>query len=143
MSTDIVLVHKDIADQYLQTLKQTVTDMQASRESLPVVVSTESVSRISALIQDATNNGGKIFHGGLPSPQQNIAKVIPTIIGGLNHDMKLWNDEAFGTLMGYRLFSDEEEAVSLANNSGYGLSASVFTHDLRKALAFAKKLETG
>jgi len=69
--------------------------------------------------------------------------VIPTVIGGLSNDMNLWTEEAFGPLVGYRLFSDEDEAVKLANSPGYGLSASVFTRDLRKAFALAKKLESG
>ena len=143
MSTDVIMVHKDVADQFLQTLKQTVTAMQASSESLPVVVSTTAVSRIATLIQDATNKGGEVFHGGLPPPGQKTAQVIPTVIGGLSNDMDLWKEEAFGPLVGYRVFSDEDEAVKTANSPGYGLSASVWTRDLRKAFALAKRIQTG
>jgi acyl-CoA reductase-like NAD-dependent aldehyde dehydrogenase len=95
------------------------------------------------MIEDATKKGGEVFHGGLPPPRQKTAQVIPTIIGGLSNDMNLWTEEAFGPLVGYRIFSDEGEAVKLANSPGYGLSASVFTRDLRKAFALAKKLESG
>jgi acyl-CoA reductase-like NAD-dependent aldehyde dehydrogenase len=143
MSTDIIMVHKDIANEFLQTLKQTVMAMQASSESLPVVVSLAAVSRIAVMIEDATKKGGEIFHGGLPPPGQKTAQMIPTVIGGLSNGMNLWTEEAFGPLVGYRLFSDEAEAVKLANSPGYGLSASVFTRDLRKAFALAKKLESG
>jgi acyl-CoA reductase-like NAD-dependent aldehyde dehydrogenase len=58
MSTDIIMVHKDITNEFLRTLKQTVTAMQASSKSLPVVVSSAAVSRIAALIEDATKKGG-------------------------------------------------------------------------------------
>ncbi len=143
MSTDVIMVHKDIANEFLQTLKQTVTTMQASSESLPFVVSSAAACRITALIEDATNKGGEIFHGGLLPPGQKATQVIPTVIGGLSNDMELWKEEAFGPLVGYRLFSDEGEAVKIANSPGYGLSASLFTRDLRKAFALAKKLESG
>ena len=69
--------------------------------------------------------------------------MIPTLIGGLSTDMDLWKQEAFGPLVGYRLISDEEEAVKLANSPGYGLLAAVFTRDLRKAFALAKNIESG
>lgn len=143
MSTDVIMVHTDIADEFLQALKQTATAMQASSESLPVVVSSDSVSRIAALIGDATEKGGEVFHGGLPPPGNKTAQVIPTVIGGLSDDMKLWKEEAFGPLVGYRTFSDEAEAVKTANSPGYGLSASVWTRDLRKAFALAKQIQTG
>jgi acyl-CoA reductase-like NAD-dependent aldehyde dehydrogenase len=143
MSTDLVLVHNDIATEFLETLKKTLTAMQASSESLPVVVSSSSASRIAALIQDATGKGGDVFHGGPPPDGDKTARVIPTVLGGLSDDMNMWQDEAFGPMMGYKVFSDEEEAIRLAKSPGYGLSGSVFTRDLRKALAIARRLETG
>ena len=143
MSTDIIMVHKDIANDFLMTLKQTLIGMQASSKSLPVVISSAAVSRIAAFIDDATKKGGKIFHGGLPPAGMKGTRVLPTVIGELNGDMDLWKEEAFAPLVGYRLFSDEAEAVKLANSPGYGLSAAIFTRDLRKAFALARKLETG
>jgi acyl-CoA reductase-like NAD-dependent aldehyde dehydrogenase len=89
MSTDIIMVHMDIANKFLQALKQTVTALQASSKSLPVVLSSTAVSRIAALIEDATKKGGELFHGSLSPPGQKIAQVIPTEIGGLSNDMNL------------------------------------------------------
>lgn len=143
MTTDLIQVHSDVAIEFLQILKQTATAMQASSESLPVVVTTAAVSRIAGLIEDATKKGGELFLGGLPPPAGKIAQIIPTVIGNISNDMDLWTEEAFGPLVGYRMFSDEEDAVKVANNTGYGLSASVWTRDLRKAFALAKRLETG
>jgi acyl-CoA reductase-like NAD-dependent aldehyde dehydrogenase len=117
--------------------------MQASSDSLPVVVSKTAVSRIAALIEDATKKGGEIFHGGLPPPSEKTTQVIPTVIGGVSSDMSLWMEEAFGPLVSYRIFSDEDEVVKVVNGTGYGLSASLWTRDLRKAFALAKRLETG
>jgi acyl-CoA reductase-like NAD-dependent aldehyde dehydrogenase len=63
--------------------------MQASGKSLPVVVSSAAVSRIVAMIEDATKKGGEVFHGGLPPPGQKTAQVIPTVIGSLSNHMNL------------------------------------------------------
>jgi acyl-CoA reductase-like NAD-dependent aldehyde dehydrogenase len=143
MSTDTIQIHKDVAAQFLGTLKQTIKAMQASSDSLPVVVSNAAASRIAALIEDATKKGGEIFHGGFPPPDEKKAQVIPTVISGVSDDMNLWMEEAFGPLVGYRIFSDEDEVVKVVNGTGYGLSASVWTRDLRKAFALAKRLEAG
>lgn len=143
MSTDIIMVHKDIAKEFLDALKITLEEMTTSSGSLPIVVSSDAACRIKATIEDATKKGGELFHGGLPAPGLKSTQVIPTVIGGLSTDMDLWQEEAFGPLVGYRLISDEEEAVKLANSPGYGLSAAVFTRDLRKAFALAKRIESG
>jgi len=143
MATDTIQIHKDVAPEFLQILKQTITAMQASSDSLPVVVSTTAVSRIAALIEDATKKGGEIFHGGLPPPSEKTAHVIPTVIGGVSDNMSLWMEEAFGPLVGYRTFLDEDDVVKVVNGTGYGLSASVWTRDLRKAFALAKRLDAG
>jgi acyl-CoA reductase-like NAD-dependent aldehyde dehydrogenase len=143
MATDTIQIHKDVAPEFLQTLKQTITSMQATSDSLPVVVSTTAVLRIAGLIEDAIKKGGEVFHGGLPPPGEKTAQVIPTVIGGISHDMSLWMEEAFGPLVSYRTFSDEDDVVKVVNSTGYGLSASVWTRDLRKAFALAKRLDAG
>lgn len=57
--------------------------------------------------------------------------------------MAVWQDEMFAPVAACMTFENEDEAVSLANKGGYGLSAAVFTEDLRKGFAIAKKLESG
>ena len=143
MATDIIMVHKDIATKFAEALKESSSAMQAQSPSLPVVVSSAAASRISDVIEDATKKGGHILSGGLPPSGGKSAQVIPTIVSELSKDMKLSKEEAFGPLVGYRIFENENEAVEVANSAGYGLSASIFTRDLRHALALAKKIETG
>jgi hypothetical protein len=143
MSTDIIMVHQNIAQEFLQELRQAATAMQASSESLPVVVSAAAASRIAAMIEDATSKGGEMFYGGLPPSGQQPTQVIPTVISGLSHEMQLWTEEAFGPLVGITFYADENEAVQLVNSLGSGLSAAVYSRDLCKALALAKKIEAG
>ena len=69
--------------------------------------------------------------------------MAPAILGGVTEEMALWQEEAFASVAAFMEFESEEEAVRLANGSGYGLSASVFTEDLRKGFAIAMKLQSG
>ena len=57
--------------------------------------------------------------------------------------MLVWQDESFASLASCMIVNDDEEAVRIANKGGYGLSAAVFTEDLRKGLSLARKIESG
>jgi acyl-CoA reductase-like NAD-dependent aldehyde dehydrogenase len=65
------------------------------------------------------------------------------ITGDVKEDMELWQQEIFGPVAAYIIVKSDEEAVEIANKTEYGLSAAVFTRDLRKAFAIAKQLESG
>lgn len=57
--------------------------------------------------------------------------------------MALWQEESFASVAACMPFDSEDEAIRLANGSGYGLSASVFTEDLRRGLAMARRIQSG
>lgn len=65
------------------------------------------------------------------------------IIGGIQDEMALWQDENFGPVAAYRIAKSDEEAIAIANNTEFGLVAAVFTQNLRKGFAIAKQLEAG
>jgi acyl-CoA reductase-like NAD-dependent aldehyde dehydrogenase len=143
MSTDIIIIHEAIAPKFLETLKQALSAAQAASKSLPLVVSSNSAARITEMVTDATKKGAELFHGAPVRPEGKAAQVIPTVVGGVSKEMELWKEEAFGPLTGYLLVANEDEAVELANSSGYGLSAAIFTRDLRKGFALAKRIKSG
>ncbi|PQE20289.1 aldehyde dehydrogenase family protein [Rutstroemia sp. NJR-2017a BBW] len=66
------------------------------------------------------------------------------IIGDIQENMKLWqHEEAFGPVAAYSIAQNDDEAVRMANDTEFGLSAAVFTQDLRKGFAIAKQLQSG
>jgi acyl-CoA reductase-like NAD-dependent aldehyde dehydrogenase len=69
--------------------------------------------------------------------------MAPVLLGGVKEDMEVWQEEAFASLAACMMVNSDEEAIRIANSSGYGLSAAVFTEDLRKGLAIAKKIQSG
>ncbi|KAH8600923.1 aldehyde dehydrogenase domain-containing protein [Bisporella sp. PMI_857] len=142
MSTDRILIHEGIAEKFLAVFKNTIAEMAASSPSPPLVVSAASQNRLQSLISDAISRGAHVLTPSLPSPGSG-AIFTPTVIGEINPGMIFSQDEAFGPLVGYIIVRDEEEAIELANATEYGLAASVFTQDLRRAFKVAKRLESG
>lgn len=142
MSTDRLIIHADIEAEFLKVLKQTLEASAAEGGPLPLVVSSDSAKRLQSLVADAQAKGASVLSGG-PAPTGKAAHFIPTVLGGLSIEMEVSKEENFGPLMGYVTVKSEEEAIRIANSSDYGLSASIFTEDLRKGFALAKKLETG
>lgn len=145
MATDRILVHSSIATQFTNALK-TALAAGASASSLPpTLVNVASKVRVQTLISSALASGAHFISGPKesPLPADVGVRMAPIILGGVTEDMPLWQEEAFASVAAFMEFETEEEAVRLANGSGYGLSASVFTEDLRKGLAMAKRLQSG
>lgn len=92
-------------------------------------------------IQDAVEKGAKVLCGGSREPGSH--HFPPTIVVDCNHDMKIAMVETFGPVVAVMKFKTEEEAIRLANDSPYGLSASVWSKDLKRAERVAKSIITG
>lgn len=145
MATDRILVHTSIATQFLTALKTALAAGNSTSTLPPTLVNTASKSRVQALISNALDAGAHFISGtaDAPLPDDAGVRMAPAILGGITEDMALWQEEAFASVAACVEFEREEEAVRMANGSGYGLSASVFTEDLRRGLAMAKKIQSG
>lgn len=147
MSTDRIIVHSDIAPAFLSGLKTALSDMP-SDTLLPRVVSATSKARLDNIVANAVSSGAKILfgrdHDVKTATQPTLdASFTPTVIDGVKEDMTFWNEEAFGPVVGCLVVQTEDEAIAIANNTGYGLSAAVFTQDLRRGLSVAKRINSG
>lgn len=90
-------------------------------------------------LQDALDKGAQVAYGG----HKNGRFVEPTVLTEVNHSMKIMQDETFGPIMPIMKVKDETEAIRLANDSYYGLSACVWSQDLDRAQRVAHQLEVG
>ena len=111
------------------------------------LVSRPHWEKVRACLETARKEGGKFLCGGdVPTLPARLAKgyfLNPTLIEGLSMDCQTNQEEIFGPVATIMPFRSEEEALKLANNSRYGLSASVWTRDQQKALRVSRGLETG
>jgi acyl-CoA reductase-like NAD-dependent aldehyde dehydrogenase len=107
------------------------------------MVSREQFELVSDLVQDAVSAGATLLCGG---PAQNGLRgdfFAPTVLTGVTHEMRIMREEIFGPVLPIVVVESEDEAVALANDSDFGLGASVWTSDRSKGERIARELESG
>jgi acyl-CoA reductase-like NAD-dependent aldehyde dehydrogenase len=144
MSTDRILIHSSIAPAFMDALKKALGSNLDASAPPPTLVNIASKTRVEGMIDRALESGAHIIHGSVDKTLgESGVRMAPVLLGGVKEDMEVWQEEAFASLAACMVVNSDEEAIRIANSSGYGLSAAVFTEDLRKGLAIAKKIQSG
>lgn len=144
MSTERLVVVEAVADEFARKMAEKVSAMPAGdpREGstpLGAVVDQATVTKVNALIEDALGKGGKVLAGGVAD-----SVLMPaTLVDNISEEMALYRDESFGPVCAMIRAKDEEDAIRIANDSEYGLSASVFTRDAARGLTVARRIQSG
>ncbi len=141
-------VHESIAEKFIdQVVKETQLLKQDKASVEPIDIGAMTNERqlliVEDHIRDAVVRGAQISTGG---HRVNIANGWfhqPTVVTGVDHSMKLMRDETFGPVLPIMTFKTDEEAVRLANDSIYGLTASVFTKDTARGRRLAEQIDAG
>ena len=107
------------------------------------LVSVDHMNRVKSHVDDAVEKGATVLCGGRPRPDLGPAFFEPTILEGVTKDMLCGVTETFGPVVALHRYRTVDEAVELANDTDYGLNASVWGKDIRAASAVAARLETG
>ena len=147
-----ILVHEKIYDAFKTAFVRWVESAIVSYPSDPkaqigAVVSKGHMDKILGYIELAKEEGGRILTGGvrvhLEAPYQDGYYLAPTVIEGLSNTCRTNQEEIFGPVVSLMAFSSEEQALDWANDTKYGLAASVWTKDLNVAHHMADRLEMG
>jgi acyl-CoA reductase-like NAD-dependent aldehyde dehydrogenase len=129
MSTERIIVVDAVADAFVQKLADKASTMPAP--AVGEQVDDAAAASVQLLVDDALAKGAR-----------QVA-VGATVLDGLTPAMKLYHDESFGPVVGIIRVADEAEAVHVANDSEYGLSAAVFTRDAARGLRVARQIRSG
>ncbi|HWG70072.1 MAG TPA: aldehyde dehydrogenase [Steroidobacteraceae bacterium] len=144
MSTERIIVVDSVADAFVEKFKAKVATMatgdpKVGKTPLGAVIDRKTVQHVESLVADALYRGAVSITGsasdGVLMPAAAIDRVTP--------EMKLFRDESFGPVVGIIRARDEAHAITLANDSEYGLSAAVFTKDTARGLRVAKQIKSG
>lgn len=144
ISTERLIVDKAVADRFVSALAARAAGLRAGDprsggQPLGSMISREAVHRIAGLIDDATAKGARLVAGG----QGEGTIMQPTVLDGVTSNMRVYHEESFGPLVAIMRVDGADEAVAVANDSEYGLAASVFGRDIERARAVARRIETG
>jgi betaine-aldehyde dehydrogenase len=110
------------------------------------MINIPNVQRVDKLVDAAITSGAKVVVRGGPfkdGPLSKGAFYRPTLLEIFDHSMPIAQNEVFGPVLVMQGFDTEQEAVTLANNSEYGLSASVWSTDVDRPLRIARQLDSG
>jgi acyl-CoA reductase-like NAD-dependent aldehyde dehydrogenase len=114
-------------------------DPREGKTPLGAVVDQRTVDHVNSLIDDALGKGATALTGG----KSESVLMCATVIDGVTSDMKIYRDESFGPITAVIRAKDEADAIRLANDSEYGLSAAVFTRDGARGLRVARQIRSG
>lgn len=135
---------QDFVEKVSKTVVSNPTDPKAI---LGAVVSKPHMEKILSYVELAKEEGGTVLTGGervlLDAPYQNGYYIRPTVIEGLHYQCRTNQEEIFGPVVTITPFDTEEEALEMANSTQYGLSATLWTSDLKRAHRMANDLQAG
>jgi acyl-CoA reductase-like NAD-dependent aldehyde dehydrogenase len=143
MSTERIIVDDKIADAFVAKLAAKASKLPAGDPRGHVVlgslVDLAPAERMDVLIADAVGKGAKVVAGG----KRNGTVVEATLLDHVKAEMKIYSEESFGPVKSIVRVKGVDEAVRVANDTEYGLSAAVFGRDIMRAMAVAKRIESG
>jgi acyl-CoA reductase-like NAD-dependent aldehyde dehydrogenase len=143
MSTERIIVHQAIADEFVARLAGRAAQLPAGDPRGHVVlgplISLDAAKRMEALIADAQAKGAKLVAGG----KRTGTVVQATLLDHVTPQMQIYSEESFGPVKPIIRVADDEEAIRVANDTEYGLSAAVFSRDIQRAMAIAARIESG
>ncbi|MGC3980846.1 MAG: aldehyde dehydrogenase [Steroidobacteraceae bacterium] len=144
MSTERIIVMEAVADEFAKRFAAKAKSMPAGdpregKTPLGAVVDKKTVTHVNMLIDDAVSKGARLLSGG----KADNVLMPATVIDGVTANMNLYSEESFGPVVAVIRARDEADAIRLANDSEYGLSAAVFTRDTARGLRVARQIRSG
>ncbi len=137
----------EVTERLASRIESLVTgDPLADATNVGPVISDEAAERILGDIESAEKEGARLLAGGsrlTSDGRQNGYFVAPTLFDNVAPDSRFGQEELFGPVLGVLTASELDEAIEIANSVRFGLSASIFTRDLGKAMAFINGVEAG
>jgi acyl-CoA reductase-like NAD-dependent aldehyde dehydrogenase len=145
MSTDRIIVREEIAHEFVARLTEKTRTLRAGKPGeegavLASMIDSRSAERVAGMVKDAIDKGALVTTG---ETRVEGSIMQPVVIDGVKPEMLLYQEESFGPVVTVLRVESDEEAVRLANDSDYGLSAAVFSRDVSRAMEVAKRIQSG
>jgi gamma-glutamyl-gamma-aminobutyraldehyde dehydrogenase len=144
-ATSRLIVHTEVKDELLKRIAARIAEWKMGnpldpQNRLGSLISSEHFAKVSSYLTKAQDEGLKVLVGG--NTEAGIF-VEPTVIDGVGRESSLFKEEIFGPILAVTSFTSVQEAISLANDTVYGLAASVYTGNLRTAVKLSREIRAG
>jgi len=144
MSTERIVIDRAVADEFAQKLAERACSLKVGDPREPgtqigPLVNEAALNRVTEHVEDAVAKGAKLVTGG----KAQGLHFTPTVLMGVTPAMRVYSEESFGPVVAIVPVNGIDEAVRVANDTEYGLSAAVFSADVDIAIDVARRLETG
>ena len=147
-----LFLHRDIFDKFLDALGQKVRALKLGdpldeASDIGTVINEKQFRKVCGYVEEGLNRReARVVIGGLPPKEGPLSEgyyTIPTIFANVANDWRLAREEIFGPVLVAIPWTDETDAIRMANDSHYGLAACVWSHDIGRALRAAHAIEAG
>ena len=144
MSTERIIVDESVADEFVAKLSAKAATLVAGDPAKPgfilaSMVGAEAANKVRALVEDAVAHGATVTSGG--QIEGSIAQA--TVVDGVTKAMKIYSQESFGPVVSVIRVKGDHEAIQVANDTEYGLSAAIFSKDIARAWKLAAQVRSG
>jgi succinate-semialdehyde dehydrogenase/glutarate-semialdehyde dehydrogenase len=147
-SMERIYVHEDSYDAFVAAFVAKVEAMRlgadlAYNSDMGSLTFPRQLASVGAHVEDARSKGATVVTGGRPRPDLGPLFYEPTVLTGVTADMSVYGEETFGPVVSVYPVRDDADAIAQANDTTYGLNASVWTRDVRRGRRIAEQLHAG
>jgi len=148
ISIERLYVHEDVYGRFVEAFVDAVNglDLGAGYDfdvEVGSLISAAQLEKVTAHVEEAKAEGATVLAGGSARSDLGPYFYEPTVLADVDESMALCAEETFGPVVALYTWNDEDDVVERANDSEYGLNASIWTEDLERGRALAKRIETG
>jgi len=148
LSVERCYVHRSIYETFLRLMVEKVGRLRVgagldSEVEMGPLINERQLATVEAHVEDAVRRGARLLAGGKRLPGLGANFYAPTLLADVTPDMRVLREETFGPVLPVAPFDTEQEAIEIANNSEFGLAASVWTRDRKRGEAIARQIKAG
>src|ERR1700678_3626574 len=148
LSVERCYVHRGLYESFQQACAEKTKKLRVGHGFSPEtdvgpLIHERQVRSVEAQVEDGVARGARLLVGGSRLPELGTNFYKPTVLADVTHEMRIMREETFGPVLPVAAFDDDDEAVKLANDSEFGLAASVWTRDRARGERLARRIQAG
>jgi acyl-CoA reductase-like NAD-dependent aldehyde dehydrogenase len=148
LSVERCYVHRSLYDAFLDACVRKAKQLRVGngidpQTEIGPLICERQVRNVESHVEDARSRGARVLTGGSRLPQFGPNFYAPTVLADITHAMHIMRQETFGPVLPVMPFDTDDEAIRLANDSEYGLAASIWTRDRARGDSLARRIQTG